>query len=228
MSAVRCTYFFSLHMRTISPEGASSFSFFFLKLGERIQMFKVLGCYSADKAAQPTANSNFITNELSLFSQKDRNPICFFIITCCFLGGVSATNNKNIFRCSTVQPGSFSHESWITLALCPVNGSSAPRCVFMSHVSSAEFCDSNVVRRGVSLRGLSTVKSSSWESFVGAKLSYPYINSVSAFDSLFFLTSQLPAHPLGRPCGLCYVIVNLLLKSGSAEISCFYFEHFIS
>ena len=57
-------------MRTLSPEGASSFSFFFLKLGERIQMFKVLGCYSADKAAQPTANSNFITNELSLFSQK--------------------------------------------------------------------------------------------------------------------------------------------------------------
>jgi len=199
VSAVRCTYFFSLHMRTISPEGASSFSFFFLKLGERIQTFKVLGCYSADKAAQPTANSNFITNELSLFSQKDRNPICFFIIPCCFLGGVSATNNKNIFRCSTVQPGSFSHESWITLALCPVNGSSAPRCVFMSHVSSAEFCDSNVVRRGVSLRGLSTVKSSSWESFVGAKLSYPYINSVSAFDSLFFLTSQLPAHQLGRP-----------------------------
>ena len=66
-------------MWTISPEGASSFSFFFLKLGERIQTFKVLGCYSADKAAQPTANSNFITNELSLFSQKDRNPICFFM-----------------------------------------------------------------------------------------------------------------------------------------------------
>ena len=58
-------------MRTLSPEGASSFSFFFLKLGERIQTFKVLGCYSADKAAQPTANSNFITNELSLFSQKE-------------------------------------------------------------------------------------------------------------------------------------------------------------
>ena len=66
-------------MRTLSPEGASSFSFFFLKLGERIQMLKVLGCYSADKAAQPTANSNLITNELSLCSQKDSNPICFFI-----------------------------------------------------------------------------------------------------------------------------------------------------
>jgi len=174
-------------------------------------MFKVLGCYSADKAAQPTANSNLITNELSLCSQKDSNPICFFIIICCFLGGVSATNNKNIFRCSTVQPGSFSHESWITLALRPVNGSSAPRCVFMSHVSSAEWCDSNVVRRGVSLRGLSTVKSSSWESFVGAKLSYLYTTSVSAFDSLFLLTSQLPAHPLGRPCVLCYVIVLSLV-----------------
>jgi len=102
-------------------------------------MFKVLGCYSADKAAQPTANGNLITNELSLCSQKDRNPICFFIIICCFLGGVSATNNKNIFRYSSVQPSSFSHESWIALALRPVNGSSTPRCVFMSHVSSAEF-----------------------------------------------------------------------------------------
>ena len=146
-----------------------------------------------------------------MFSQKDRNPICFFIIICCFLGGVSATDNKNIFRCSTVQPGNFSHESWITLALRPVNGSSAPRCLFMSHVSSAEFCDSNVVLRGVSLRGLSTVKSSSWESFVGAKLSYLYTTSVSAFDSLFLLTSQLPAHPLGRPVVLCYVIVLSLV-----------------
>ena len=191
-------------------------------------MLEVLGCYSADNAAQLSVNSNFIANELSLFSQKDRKPICFFIIMCCFLGGVSATNYKNMFRCSTVQPGSFSHKSWITLALCPVNGSSTPRCVYTSHVSSAEFCDSNVVLRGVSLRGLSTVKSFSWESCVGAKLSFPYTNSVSAFDSLFFFTSQLPAHPLGRPCGLCYVIVNLLLKSGSAEISCFYFEHFIS
>ena len=149
-------------------------------------------------------------------SQKDRNPICFFIIICCFLGGVSATNNKNIFRCSTVQPGSFSHESWITLALRPVNGSSAPRCVFMSHVSSAEFCDSNVVRRGVSLRGLLTVKSSSWESFVGANLSYLCTTSVSAFNSLFLLTSQLPANPLGRPC--CLVLRHCFISCCSQEV----------
>ena len=152
---------FFLHKWTLSPKEASSFSFFFLKLGERIQMLEVLGCYSADYAAQLSVNSNFIANELSLFSQKDRKPICFFIIMCCFLGGVSATNYKNIFRCSTVQPGSFSHKSWIMLALRPVNVSSAPRCVFMLHMSPAEFCDSNMVRRGVSLRGLSTVKSSS-------------------------------------------------------------------
>ena len=109
---------------------------FFRKLGERIQMLEVLGCYSADYAAQPSVNSNFIANELSLFSQKDRKSICFFIIMCCLLGGVSATNYKNIFCCSTVQPGSFSHESWITLALCPVNASSAPRCLQVAR----EFC----------------------------------------------------------------------------------------
>ena len=42
-------------------------------------MFKVLGCFSADRAALYTVNRNNITNELSLFSQKDGNPICFFI-----------------------------------------------------------------------------------------------------------------------------------------------------
>ena len=42
-------------------------------------MFKVLGCFSADRAALYTVSRNCITNELSLFSQKDGNPICFFI-----------------------------------------------------------------------------------------------------------------------------------------------------
>ena len=155
-----CVYIdFVLNKWTLSPKGASSFSFFFLKLGERIQMLEVLGCYSADYAAQLSVNSNFIANELSLFSQKDRKPICFFIIMCCFLGGVSATNYKNIFRCSTVQPGRFSHESWITLVLCPVNGSNAPRCVCKSHVSSVELCDSNVDVRGATQGELPTVKS---------------------------------------------------------------------
>ena len=192
-------------------------------------MSKVLGIFSADEAAPHIAKRNIKRDELSLVFQEGGLSIYFFILSSCFLGGVSATNTKNIFRSSAVQPGSFSHESWITLALRPVNGSSAPRCVFMSHVSSAEFCDSNVVRRGVSLRGLSTVKSSSWESFIGAKLSYPYTNLVSAFDSLFFLTSQLPAHPLGRPLwATAASLFYLLLKSGSAGISCFYFEHFIS
>ena len=41
-------------------------------------MFKVLGSYSADYSAQPTANTNYITNERSLFPQK---PICFFTYT---------------------------------------------------------------------------------------------------------------------------------------------------
>ena len=41
-------------------------------------MFKVLGCFSADRAAQYTVNRNIVTNELSLFSKKDGNPICFF------------------------------------------------------------------------------------------------------------------------------------------------------
>ena len=179
-------------------------------------MSKVLGSFSADEAALHIAKRNIKPDELSLVFQEGGLSIYFLILSSCFLGGVSATNTKNIFRSSAVQPGSFSHESWITLALCPVNGSSAPRCVFMSHVSSAEFCDSNVVRRGVSLRELSTVKSSSWESFVGAKLSYPCTTSVSAFDTLVLLTSQLPVHPLGRPCGL--VLRHCFISCCSQEV----------
>ena len=157
-------------------------------------MFKVLGCFSADGAALNTVNRGYITKELSLFSQEDGNPICFFILTSCFLGGVSAIYIKNIFHSSAVQPGSFNHESWITLALCPVNGSSAPRCVYKSHVSSVELCDSNVDVRGATQGELPTVKSFSWEFFVGAKSSHLCINAVSAFDSFARLTSQMPAH----------------------------------
>jgi len=70
----------------------------------------------------------------------------------------------------------------------PVNGSSAPRCVYMSHVSSAEFCDSNVDLRGVSQRELPTVKTFSWEFFDGAKRGCKYTNSVSTFDFVGLLT----------------------------------------
>ena len=41
-------------------------------------MLKVLGYFSDDCAALYSVNRNNITNELSLFSQKDGNPICFF------------------------------------------------------------------------------------------------------------------------------------------------------
>jgi len=186
-------------------------------------MFKVLGCFSADRAALNTVNRSYITKELSLFSQEDGNPICFFILTSCFLGGVSAIYIKNIFHSSAVQPGSFNHESWITLALCPVNGSSAPRCVYKSHVSSVELCDSNVDVRGATQRELPTVKSFSWEFFVGAKSGYLCTNAVSAFDSFARSTSQMPAHSRSSAMSLFY----LLLKSVSAEISCFCLKKFI-
>ena len=37
-------------------------------------MFKMLGCFSSHRAVLYTVNRNNITNELSLFSQKDGNP----------------------------------------------------------------------------------------------------------------------------------------------------------
>jgi len=109
------------------------------------------------------------------------NLSVFFIPKSCFLGGVSASNIKNIYRYPAVQPGSFSHGSWITLALCPVNGWSAPRCVYMSHVSSAEFCDSNMDLRGVSQRELPTVKSFSWEFLVSAGIYFILVKFIFSF-----------------------------------------------
>ena len=180
-------------------------------------MLEVLGCYSADYAAQLSVNSNFIANELSLFSQKDRKTICFFIIMCCFsLAEFQLQTTKTSSIALQFNLASSRHKSWIMLALCPVNGSSTPRCVYTSQVNSAEFCDSSVVLRGVSLRGLSTVKSFSWESCVGAKSSFPYTNSVSAFDSLFFFTSQLPAHPPSGGPVVC--ATSLLISCLSQEV----------
>ena len=116
-------------------------------------MSKVLGSFSADEAALHIAKRNIKPDELSLVFQEGGLSIYFFILSSCFLGGVSATNTKNIFRSSAVQPGSFSHESWITLALCPVNGSRAPRCGRHITCDFCRVCDS-VVSRGVYLKGI--------------------------------------------------------------------------
>ena len=167
-------------------------------------MSKVLGSFSADEAALHIAKRNIKPDEISLIFQEGGLYIYFFILSSCFLGGVSATNTKNIFRSSAVQPGSFSHESWITLALCPVNGSSAPRCVCKSHVSSVELGDSNVDLRGATQRELSPVKSFSWEFFVGAKSGYLCTNAVSAFHSFAHSTSQMPAHSRSSAMSLLF------------------------
>jgi len=57
-------------------------------------MFKVLGCFSADRAALNTVNRSYITKELSLFSQEDGNPICFFISIYVF-DNTKYTNSTN-------------------------------------------------------------------------------------------------------------------------------------
>ena len=98
-------------------------------------MSKVLGSFSADEAALHIAKRNIKPDELSLVFQEGGLSIYFFILSSCFLGGVSATNTKNIFRSSAVQPGSFSHESWITLLMDHAH----PSVVVLSHVSSVEF-----------------------------------------------------------------------------------------
>ena len=88
-------------------------------------------------------------------------------------------------------------------------------------MSSVELSDSNMNLRGATQRELSTVKPFSWEFFVGAKSGYLCTNVVSAFDSFAYSTSQMPAHSRSSATSLIY----LLLKSVSAEISCFCLEN---
>ena len=90
-------------------------------------------------------------------------------------------------------------------------------------MSFVELCDSNVDLSYITQRELPTVKSFSWEFFVGAKSGYLCTNAVSAFDSFSYATSQMPAHSRSSATSLFY----LLLKSVSAEISCFCLKKFI-
>ena len=125
-----------------------------------------LGSFSADCAALHIAKRNCPPKELSLVFQKDGFSICFIILTSCFLGAVPATKYKNNFHLyrSTRQhqPHMLDNAGSVSL----VFNYSTPRCVFMTHVSSAMLqCDSNVDFRGVhsNLRGLPLVLSFSWE-----------------------------------------------------------------
>ena len=142
---------------------------------------------------------------------------------CCFLGGVSATNYKNIFRCSTVQPGSFSHESWITLALCPVNGSRAPRCGRHITREFCRVCDSNVVSRGVYSKGIVA-------SFIILMGVLSQCRNIFYFGQIHFqllmpvyFSSQLPADSRSS----AIAIVFLLLKLMKTDVSCFYLHQII-
>jgi len=186
-------------------------------------MSKVLGSFSADEAALHIAKRNIKPDELSLVFQEGGLSIYFFILSSCFLGGVSATNTKNIFRSSAVQPGSFSHESWITLALCPVNGSRAPRCGRHITREFCRVCDSNVVSRGVYLKGIVAsfiipmgVLSQCRNIFYAGQIHFQLLMPV-------YFSSQLPADSRSSAIALVF----LLLKLMKTDVSCFYLHQII-
>ena len=186
-------------------------------------MSKVLGSFSADEAALHIAKRNIKPDELSLVFQEGGLSIYFFILSSCFLGGVSATNTKNIFRSSAVQPGSFSHGSWITLALCPVNGSRAPRCGRHITREFCRFCDSNVVSRGVYSKGIVA-------SFIIPMGVLSQCRNIFYFGQIHFqllmpvyFSSQLPADSRSS----AIAIVFLLLKLMKTDVSCFYLHQII-
>ena len=186
-------------------------------------MSKVLGSFSADEAALYVAKRNIKPDELSLVFQEGGLSIYFFILSSCFLGGVSATNTKNIFRSSAVQPGSFSHESWITLALCPVNGSRAPRCGRHITREFCRVCDSNVVSRGVYSKGIVA-------SFIIPMGVLSQCRNIFYFGQIHFqllmpvyFSSQLPADSRSSAKPLFF----LLLKLMKTDVSCFYLHQII-
>ena len=186
-------------------------------------MSKVLGSFSADEAALHIAKRNIKPHELSLVFQEGGLSTYFFILSSCFLGGVSAANTKNIFRSSAVQPGSFSHESWITLALCPVNGSRTPRCGRHITREFCRVCDSNVVSRGVYSKGIVA-------SFIIPMGVLSQCRNIFYFGQIHFqllmpvyFSSQLPADSRSS----AIAIVFLLLKLMKTDVSCFYLHQII-
>ena len=186
-------------------------------------MPKVLGSFSADEAALHIAKRNIKPDELSLVFQEGGLSIYFFILSSCFLGGVSAANTKKIFRSSAVQPGSFCHESWITLALCPVNGSRAPRCGRHITREFCRVCDSNVVSRGVYSKGVVA-------SFIIPMGVLSQCRNIFYFGQIHFqllmpvyFSSQLPADSRSS----AIAIVFLLLKLMKTDVSCFYLHQII-
>ena len=187
-------------------------------------MSEVLGSFSADRAALYIANRNCKPNELSLVFRKDGFSICFLILTSCFLGGVPATKYKNNFRlCSLTrqhQPRMLDNAGSVSL----VFNYSTPRCVFMTHVSSAMLqCDSNVDFRGVHSKRIAA-------SSIILMGVLSWCTNILYFVQIYFqllisllFSSQLPADLRSSAT----VIVFLLLKFVATDVSCFYVHQII-
>ena len=78
-------------------------------------------------------------HELYLSAQKDMTILCLSIILKASISeGFLALQNKECLHCSAKQPGSISHECWITLGV--------PRCVLRMRVLWF-YNDSNMVKR---------------------------------------------------------------------------------
>jgi len=163
-------------------------------------MSEGLGSFSADCAALHIAKRNCPPNEISLVFRKDGFSICFLILTSCFLGGVPATKYKNNFRlCSSTrqhQPRMLDNAGSVGL----VFNYSTPRCVFMAHVSSAVFCDSNVDLRGVYPKRIVA-------SVIILMGVFSWRKNISYFVQIYFqllilllFSSQLPADLRYRHC----------------------------
>ena len=115
-------YLFLEYMRTLTPKWIVFHFLNFWKLGEGGKMNKVLGMLEAGNAACK-ANSIHKTMSFSFSPQNGGyNHLFLFHLTAVFWEGVSAFE-KDCLRCSPIQPGSSTHGSWITLALC------ATKCV---------------------------------------------------------------------------------------------------
>ena len=187
-------------------------------------MSEGLGRFSADCTALHIAKRNCPPNELGSVFRKDGFSICFLILTSYFQGGVPATKYKNNFRlCRSTQqhqPRMLDNAGSVGL----VFNYSTPRCVFMTHVSSAmSQCDSNVDFRGVHSKRIaaSSIILMGVLSWCTNILYFVQICFQLLIPLLF--SSQLPADLRSRATD----IVFLWLKFVATDVSCFYAHQII-
>ena len=169
-----------------------------MKLSEGGEMKKcwITQCWKRSMYKQKRVLTN---HELYFCAQKD---ICILYLSIIFMASFSegflALKNKECLQCSAKQPGSISHECWITLGV--------PRCVLRMRVLRF-YDDSNMVKR----YSVKPIADSFHRHGSSVLLNTIYKRKLQQV-SLWFSTLQLPALKSAHVPWISFVEVDVAIS----------------